>query len=175
MAEKVGVEVRNPFLVLNGIGNPVTGEPVGNFTLTLARNNVAVGTPIPSVEESALGGGRYHLKVTPNQVGFFEFKIVHATYFPNGIFGSFDAIEVNERDLVSIAGLVGLNAMLDSVVTTRGKVTAFRTRSFATKVAADAAVAGESGNDGIASFRYTKALDPTDADNPEYTRSTRET
>lgn len=174
MAEKLNTLSRNPFLVLDGGGNPVTGEAPGNFTVTAALDNVVIATPVASVVESIVGNGRYHLLFTPITAGFYEFKISHATYFPNGVFASFWASQANDTDIAKVLGLMGENYLIDNVVTTRGQVTAFRTRLFASKTLADAAVSGESGNDGLAKFQYTKTIDDTDSDNPETIKMTLE-
>lgn len=89
------------FAVTDINGNIVTGLVNGDFTKYLYNPSESEVWSSQGISISELGNGIYRIGFTPNATGDWTLIVVHSTYFPAGVAGSFRCSELlqNQDDI----------------------------------------------------------------------------
>lgn len=99
MNVKKDVLVTTDFAVADADGNPVTGISSGAFAEELYNPSGSEVSGSITVTFSELGGGAYRATFTPDTVGDWYLRIIHATHFPWGKSDGFSCSEANWDDV----------------------------------------------------------------------------
>jgi len=100
MINKINQEIKEQILILDNNGNQVTGLVDGNFTKSLLRNGGATGETLTVAEK---GAGIYYISFTPTSTGYYEWKVIHSTYEPNGWYEYYTIVTYDTDSLYSQA------------------------------------------------------------------------
>lgn len=116
MNVKKDVLVTSYFAVADADGNPVTGIAPGAFSEELYNPSDSEVSGSITVTFAELGGGAYKATFTPDTVGTWYLRIIHATHFPWGKSESFNCTLVNWDDLSFVKQMVSGRWKIDESV-----------------------------------------------------------
>jgi len=106
MINKINQEIKEIILILDNNGTQVTGLNDSDFTKSLLKDG---SNASESISISEKGDGMYYISFTPESTGYYEWKVSHSTYEPNGWYEYYTIVNYDTDDISSSLTDIGLN------------------------------------------------------------------